>query len=49
MIQLENLRPDLDEIWHGCYATGGYPKLILFNFLQLVIPAWWTNELVRWD
>jgi hypothetical protein len=39
MIQLENLHKDFDEYWYGYYATGGYPKLILFNFLQSVIPT----------
>lgn len=31
-----------DEIWYGHYVTEGYSKLILFNFLQLVVPAWYT-------
>jgi hypothetical protein len=31
---------DLDEIWYGCYATGDYPKIVLLNFLQPVIPTW---------
>jgi hypothetical protein len=30
---------NLDEIWYGCYAIGGCSKLVLFNFLQLVIPT----------
>jgi hypothetical protein len=38
-----------DEIWYGCYAIEAHPKLVPFNFLQLVIPAWRANELVRWD
>jgi hypothetical protein len=49
MIQLKNCWIDIDEIWYGLYAIGVYPKILLFNFLQLVIPIWWTNELVRWD
>jgi hypothetical protein len=40
---------DLDEIWYGHYATADYPKFILFNFLQLVIPTWQMIKLVRWD
>jgi hypothetical protein len=40
---------DFDEIWCGYYTIGGYPKLILFNFLQSVIPIWWTEELSRWE
>jgi hypothetical protein len=46
MIQLEN-QMDLDEIWYGHYAIGEYPKIILFNFLQLAIPTWQINKLVR--
>jgi hypothetical protein len=48
-IQLENRLTDLDDIWYGRYATGVYPKIILLNFLQSVIPTWRMNELVRWD
>jgi hypothetical protein len=40
---------DLDEIWYGRYAIGEYPKILLLNFLQSVIPTWWTNKLLRWD
>jgi hypothetical protein len=40
---------DFDEIWYGCYATGGYPKNIPINFLQLVIPTWQMDALVRWE
>jgi hypothetical protein len=40
---------DLDEIWYGRHAIGDYPEIILYNFLQLVIPAWQANKLVRWD
>jgi hypothetical protein len=47
MIQLENRWTDLDEIWYGRYATEDYPKIILFNYLQLVIPTWRTNQFVR--
>jgi hypothetical protein len=28
--------PDSDEIWYRHYATGGYPKLALLQFLQLI-------------
>jgi hypothetical protein len=49
MIQLGNRWTDLDEIWYGCYALGAYPKIVLFNFLQSVVPTWRTNELVRLD
>jgi hypothetical protein len=34
MIQLENHWTYIDEIWYGHYAIGGYPKLIIFSFLQ---------------
>jgi hypothetical protein len=37
------------ETWYGHYATGGYPKISLFNFLYSVIPTWWMHELVRWE
>jgi hypothetical protein len=39
MIQLENRWTDLNEIWYGRYATGDYPKMIFFNFLQSVMPT----------
>jgi hypothetical protein len=29
MFQLENIWTDLDEIWYGLYAIGGYLKLVL--------------------
>jgi hypothetical protein len=48
MIQLENWGMGLDKIWYGCYATGNYPKIVLYNSLQLIIiPTWRTNKLVR--
>jgi hypothetical protein len=37
VIQLENSWTDLDEILYGLYAIGGYPKLVLFNFVQPVL------------
>jgi hypothetical protein len=49
MIQLKDRWTDLDEIWYGRYAIGDYPKIVLYNFLQSVMPAWPANELVRWD
>jgi hypothetical protein len=49
MIQLENRWMDLDEILSGHYAIGDYRKIVLVNFLQLVIPTWRTNKLVRCD
>jgi hypothetical protein len=49
MIQLENCWTNVDEIWYGLYAIGGYPKHMLTDFLHVVIPACQTNELVRWD
>jgi hypothetical protein len=49
MIQLKNCWMDFDEIWYGHYATGGYPKIVLFNFLDSVIPTWWMHEFVRWE
>jgi hypothetical protein len=49
MIQYENRWPDLDEIWHVRYAISVNPKIVLFNFLQSVIPTWRTNKLVRSD
>jgi hypothetical protein len=47
MIQLENLWMDFDDICHGCYAIGGHPKLVFFNFVQSVIPTWQMHELLR--
>jgi hypothetical protein len=45
--QLENHWTDLDGILYGRFAIGGHPKLVHFNFLQLVISTWRTSELVR--
>jgi hypothetical protein len=39
MIQLENRWMDLDEILYGRYAIGYYPTIVLFDFLQSVIPT----------
>jgi hypothetical protein len=47
MIQLENRWMKVDDIWYACYATRVYPKIALFSFLQLGIPAWKMNELVQ--
>jgi hypothetical protein len=47
-IKIENRWTDLDEIWYGCYAIGKYPKIVLYDFLQSVIPTWRANKLVRW-
>jgi hypothetical protein len=49
MIQLENRCVDLDEIWYGLYAIGGYAEIMLLNFLQSVIPTWRMNKLVKWN
>jgi hypothetical protein len=49
MIQLENWLMDLDEIWYRCYAIAGFPKIVFSSFLQLAVPIWWMNKLVRWD
>jgi hypothetical protein len=43
MIQLENCLTDMDEVLYG---IGVYPKIVLFNFLQLVILTWQMNELL---
>jgi hypothetical protein len=32
-----------------CYITGGYPKLVIFNFLQSAITTWQVHEHVRWE
>jgi hypothetical protein len=37
---------DLVEIQYGDYATGVYPKIILFNFIKPVIPTQQMNKLV---
>jgi hypothetical protein len=47
MIQLEKRRTDLNEFWYERYAIGCYHKLVLFNFLQSIIPTWRKNEIVR--
>jgi hypothetical protein len=46
MIPIENRWMDFDEIWHGRYAIGVSPKIVLFDFLHLVIPIWRADELV---
>jgi hypothetical protein len=48
MLQFKNCWTDFDEISYGLYAIGGYPKIILFNFLQIIIPIWQKHELVKW-
>jgi hypothetical protein len=44
MIQQENRWMDLGGIWYGCYAIGDYLKIILQNFLQLLIPTWQADS-----
>jgi hypothetical protein len=45
-----NVLPELtSEIWYGRYAIGGCSKLVLFNFLQSVIPTWRMLKIVRWE
>jgi hypothetical protein len=39
IIQLENRWQDLDEIWYGQYVFGKHPKIVLFNFIQAVLPT----------
>jgi hypothetical protein len=48
MFQFENRWTDFDEIWYGRYANRGYPKIVLFKFLQYIIPTWRKHELVKW-
>jgi hypothetical protein len=40
MIQLKNCWTDLDRIWYGRCAILVYPKIVIFDFLQSVIPRW---------
>jgi hypothetical protein len=40
MYQPMNHCKNSDEHWYKYYATGGYPKLDLLNFLQSVTPQW---------
>jgi hypothetical protein len=47
MFQQKNRWTDFDDILHWLYATGGYIKLVHFNFLQPVIPIKQTRELLR--
>jgi hypothetical protein len=44
MIQLENRWTDLDEIWYGLCAIGDFPKIVLLNYLQSIIPKWRSNR-----
>jgi hypothetical protein len=39
MIKLKNRLTDSDEISYELYATGVYPKIVHFNFLQSVVEA----------
>jgi hypothetical protein len=48
-IQLENSRKHLAKIWHGLYANGGYPEIVRFSFLQLVISTRCRQEPMRWE
>jgi hypothetical protein len=43
----ENHWMDLTESWYVCYATGVYPKIVLLNFLQFIIPIQQMNKPVR--
>jgi hypothetical protein len=49
MFQLENSWTDFNEIQYGYSTIGSYPRVTLFNFLQPVMPTWWTHGLVRWE
>jgi hypothetical protein len=49
MIELKNCWTDLGEILYGLYAARNCPKIVIFNYLQSVIPTWRTNELLMWD
>jgi hypothetical protein len=40
---------DVNNIWFGYYAIGWYPKIIIFNFLQLVKQSTQLPEFVRWN
>jgi hypothetical protein len=44
VFQLDNRRTDLDKIWNARYAIEACPKIVLFNFLQLVVTTWQANE-----
>jgi hypothetical protein len=46
---LENGNVNFHAIWYVRYATGGYFKSVVFNFLKSVIPALQMLKLVRWD
>jgi len=32
-----NQLTDVQEICYGCYAIGGHPKCVMFNFLQAIM------------
>jgi hypothetical protein len=49
MIQRKNFWTDFDKTSYARYAIVAYPKIVLFDFLQFVIPTWRTNKLVKWD
>jgi hypothetical protein len=49
MVQIKNTWTDLDEISCGRYAIGVCRIIVIFNFLQSMIPTFQTNELLRWD
>jgi hypothetical protein len=49
VIQLQKGWTDFVEIWYVRYAIGVCPKIVLLKFLQLVLPTWQKNELLRWD
>jgi hypothetical protein len=37
-----------NEIWYESYASVVHLSLTFFNFLQLVLTAWWLYEIVRY-
>jgi hypothetical protein len=43
----EFLYPYFHDILYECYAIGGHPNFVLFNFVQSVITTWQVNEFVR--
>jgi hypothetical protein len=40
MIELETHWTNFDYVWCRRHATAVCPELLLFNFLQSVIPTW---------
>jgi hypothetical protein len=40
---------DFHKIWYWCYIIRDCSKLIIYNFMHLVIPTWRMLQVMRWE